>query len=129
MRMRSVLALCLISVTAYAESISPNEIEVIDGDTIRVAGETLRLVGFDAQETYRAQCPSELDLGRQAKLRLRALVAAGELDLERVACSCPLRTQGTRYCNHGRSCAVLKTHGEDIASLLISEGLARQFLC
>ena len=48
---------------------NPGQIEVLDGDTIRVAGETFRLVGFDAPETYRARCPSEHELGNRATSR------------------------------------------------------------
>jgi hypothetical protein len=34
-----------------------------DGDTIRVAGKTFCLVGFDAPETYQARCASEREHG------------------------------------------------------------------
>src|SRR5262249_54324097 len=51
----------LINAVASAP-IEPGQVEVLDGDTIRVAGETFRLVGFDAPETYRARCPSEREL-------------------------------------------------------------------
>ena len=54
-----------------------SQIDVLDGDTIRVAGETFRLVGFDAPETHRAQCPTERELGNRATFRLRQIVAAG----------------------------------------------------
>jgi endonuclease YncB( thermonuclease family) len=64
-----------------------NNVEVLDGDTIRIAGETFRLVGFDTPETYQARCPSESELGNRATFRLRQLVAVGDLDLERVACA------------------------------------------
>ena len=40
---------------ANASPLNPGQVEVVDGDTIRVAGETFRLVGFDAPETYRAR--------------------------------------------------------------------------
>jgi endonuclease YncB( thermonuclease family) len=73
---------------ANATTIESRQIEVLDGDTIRVAGETFRLVGFDAPETYQAQCPSERELSNRATFRLRQLVATGALDLERVACAC-----------------------------------------
>ena len=62
---------------ANASPINPGQIDVLDGDTIRVAGETFRLVGFDAPETYRAQCPAERELGNRATFRLRQIVAAG----------------------------------------------------
>jgi hypothetical protein len=53
------LAMALIAGLAYADPLALSDIYVVDGDTIRVAGETFRLVGFDAPETYRARCPSE----------------------------------------------------------------------
>ena len=56
----------LATVVAYAEPIQPGQIRVIDGDTIRAALATYRLVGFDAPETYRAKCPSERELGNRA---------------------------------------------------------------
>jgi len=80
--------LALVRSTAGAFPLDPNHVDVLDGDTIRVAGETFRLVGFDAPETYRAQCPSERDLGNRATFRLRQLMSGGGLDLERVACAC-----------------------------------------
>jgi hypothetical protein len=83
-----VLALAFAASMANASPLNPGQIEVLDGDTIRIAGETFRLVGFDAPETYRAQCPSERELGNRATFRLRQLVADGGLDLERVPCAC-----------------------------------------
>src|SRR5262249_26320414 len=58
-----------------ASPLDPGQVEVVDGDTVRIAGETFRLVGFDAPETYRARCPSERELGNRATFRLRQLVA------------------------------------------------------
>jgi endonuclease YncB( thermonuclease family) len=114
---------------ANASPLNPGQIEVLDGDTIRVAGETFRLVGFDAPETYRAQCPSERELGNQATFRLRQLVAEGGLDLERIACACRTGTEGTLRCNYGRSCGTLKARGQDVGTMLIAEGLARAYVC
>jgi endonuclease YncB( thermonuclease family) len=114
---------------AKATPIESGHIEVLDGDTIRVGGETFRLVGFDAPETYRAQCPSERDLGNRATFRLRQLVATGGLDLERVACACRPGTEGTPRCNYGRSCGILRAAGRDVAGVLIAESLARAFVC
>jgi len=114
---------------ASASPVDRNHVEVLDGDTIRIAGETFRLVGFDAPETYRAQCPSERELGNRATFRLRQLVADGGLDLQRVPCSCPTGTEGTPHCNYGRSCGVLRARGQDVGTLLIAEGLARLYVC
>jgi endonuclease YncB( thermonuclease family) len=127
--LRLALVLSLVASIANAAPIEPSQIEVVDGDTIRVAGETFRLVGFDAPETYRAQCPSERHLGNRATFRLRQLVAGGGLDLERVACACPTGTEGTPRCNYGRSCGVLRARGQDVGAVLIAEGLARVYVC
>jgi micrococcal nuclease len=114
---------------ANASAVDRNHVEVLDGDTIRIAGQTFRLVGFDTPETYRAQCPSERELGNRATFRLRQLVATGGLDLERVACACRPETEGTPRCNYGRSCGVLRAGGRDVADVLVAEGLARAFVC
>lgn len=118
----------LVSV-ANASSIQPGQVEVVDGDTIRVAGEKIRLVGFDAPETYRAQCASERELGNRATFRLRQIVAGGGLDLELVDCACRPGTEGTQRCNYGRLCGVLKARGKDVGELLIGEGLAHVYTC
>src|SRR5512133_3414649 len=114
---------------ANASPVDRNNVGVLDGDTLRIAGETFRLVGCDAPETYQARCPSERELGNRATFRLRQMVAGGGLDLEKVACACRPGTEGTMRCNYGRSCGVLKARGRDIGELLIGEGLARPYVC
>jgi hypothetical protein len=51
------------------------------------------------------------------------------LDLERITCACPTRTEGTPRCNYGRSCGTLKARGEDVGAMLIAERLARSVVC
>jgi len=126
---RFAIALAFAAQIANASPVDPGQVEVLDGDTIRVAGGTFRLVGLDAPETYRARCASERELGNRATFRLRQLVATGGLDLERVPCACRIGTEGTPRCNYGRSCGVLKARGQDVGSLLIAEGLARTYVC
>ena len=48
---------------ANASPVDQNNVVVLDGDTIWIAGETFRLIGFDAPETYQARCPSESESG------------------------------------------------------------------
>ena len=131
MSFRALFLLAILSVPAVAEPIDPDDIRVIDGDTIRVYHERpdVRLVGFNAPETRRAACEAERQLGAKATRRLRNLVRAGDLDFEYVACSCPPATQGTFVCNYGRDCGILKSHGRDVGAILIEEGLAVPFVC
>jgi endonuclease YncB( thermonuclease family) len=75
-RIAFFLAFFAAIANANASPVDRNQIEVLDGDTIRLGGETFRLVGFDAPETYRARCPSERELGNRATLRLKQIVAA-----------------------------------------------------
>jgi endonuclease YncB( thermonuclease family) len=120
--------LLTLPVVVRSESVSPQEIEVLDGDTIRDRGRIIRLVGFDA-ETQRARCESERSLGEQATARLRQLVAAGGVNLALVRCSCRPGTEGTRWCNRGRACGTLRVGGRDGGSILIAEGLAHPLVC
>jgi endonuclease YncB( thermonuclease family) len=115
---------------ALAEPIDAGSIRVLDGDTVAVAAATYRLVGFDApEEGTRAKCAGEAVLAVRATSRLRAIVAAGGLDLARIACACRPATEGTPFCNFGRLCAVLRSDGQDVAEIMIREGLAHPLVC
>jgi endonuclease YncB( thermonuclease family) len=125
----AVIALAL-AVPARAEPIDPAGVRVLDGDTIEAQGMVYRLVGFDAPETgRRAQRASEHEKGELAKARLVKLVAGGGLDLERVVCSCRPGAERTPACNDGRLCGTLRARGRDVGAILISEGLARRYVC
>jgi len=103
---------------------------VIDGDTVRWQGNSVRLVGFDTPETgNRARCQSERARGDSATARLRELVGSGTVKLDLVSCACAPGTAGTNSCNFGRSCGVLTINGRDAGQILIAEGLARPYHC
>ena len=103
---------------------------VIDGDTVRWQGRTVRLVGFDAPETGdRARCASERDRGDRATTRLRELITSGNVTVELVRCACPPAKVGTEACNFGRACGILTVNGRDAGDRLIAEGLARPYHC
>lgn len=128
----ALVAFALIApISTLADPIASHEFTVTDGDTIRVVGEKkgTRLVGFNTPETYRARCEQELAWGNLATNRLKELVATSSLDLEKVACACKPGTEGTKACNFGRSCGVLRADGRDVGEILISEGLAVPFVC
>jgi endonuclease YncB( thermonuclease family) len=126
----AIVALALGQVpTANADPIASTDIVVVDGDTIRVRDQLIRLIGFNAPETWRAACPAEQLQGDKATQRLRELVRGSGLDLTPVACACPAGTQGTPSCNYGRACGILKVDGRDVGKILIAEGLAVPFVC
>jgi endonuclease YncB( thermonuclease family) len=125
------LALSCIAAAATADPIQPGAIEIVDGDTVMVRGDTrhVRLLGFDTPETgFEARCAAERTVAAQATQRLRQIVAGGGLDLTIVPCKCWQR-RGTFNCNAGRYCGVLKAKGRDVSELMISEGLARPAQC
>lgn len=118
--------------TSASTQLSGRSIRVIDGDTVAVPGESrhIRLVGFNAPEVFSPKCNRELRLGQQATKRLRQLLtSAATVEYERVACSCKPGTEGTKQCNYGRLCGVLRVDGRDTGQILIAEGLAVRYQC
>jgi endonuclease YncB( thermonuclease family) len=115
-RILPVLA-ALLATAAVAKDIKPEELRVVNGDTVIADGHSYRLVGFDTPETAQAKCASERKLGYRASFRLRRIVAEGGLDLEPVKCS------------EGGACAILRAHGKNVAELMIGQGVARPFAC
>jgi micrococcal nuclease len=111
--------------------ITRGQFTVTDGDTIHTNGEAkgLRLVGFNAPETFKSKCARELELGNRATARLREIVAASNLELQRIPCACAPGTEGTDACNYGRKYGILLANGRDVGRTLISEGLAVPFAC
>ncbi|NOD78787.1 thermonuclease family protein [Ruegeria sp. HKCCD4332] len=90
----------------------------VDGDTIDHGDDRYRLVGFDAPETFRAQCDAEKALGLRAKDRLREIIQTnGQVELE-------INPEMDRY---GRLLATARVSGKEVGSILISEGLARPY--
>ena len=99
-----------------ASGIASTEINVVDGDAIRVRGRTIRLVSFDAPESGTfSRCSSERELADRARGSLKGLVAAGDLELRMVTCARRPGTEGMRECNYGRACGVLTALGRTLA--------------
>jgi endonuclease YncB( thermonuclease family) len=118
------------SMSNHTETLARRDVSVVDGDTIRANGRTVRLVGVDTPEMGpNARCARERELGARANARLRELIAGGGLELQHVRCACRPGTEGTSECNYGRACGVLKTKGRDVGVILINEGLARPYVC
>ena len=103
---------------AFSEAIQGSQIYVIDGDTIDIGGERVRLVGYDTPETYRARCDYERQLGNMATARLRDLIdGVKQVDLMLL----PGRDK------YGRLLGRLYVNRADVGGTLIGEGLARRY--
>jgi micrococcal nuclease len=90
---------------------------VLDGDTFRYRGDTIRIADIDAPETRDAKCPSERALGESAKSRLADLLGAAPFTLTGYG-----SRDRDRY---GRALRVVHQDGRSVGSVLVSEGLAR----
>jgi len=86
----------------------------IDGDTVEIAGETIRLIGIDAPEMGgRAACDAERQLAVTARIELAAFLTGGQWTIEREG--------EDRY---GRTLARILVGGEEAGEHLIAAGLA-----
>lgn len=88
---------------------------VIDGDTLRLDGVTIRVADLDAPEVgRRARCDRERDLGNAATAHARRIIAAA-----RSVTYTPLYRD--RY---GRTVARVQIDGTDMTNAMIQSGYA-----
>jgi len=85
---------------------------IIDGDTIRIGAERIRILGIDAPEMA-ARCDAERQLAEAAKSRLADLIRGQELNIRR---------NGTD--RFGRTLAYVRIGNGDVGEMLIRERLA-----
>lgn len=113
------MALALVALPApVAAQTVAGPARVIDGDTIEVAGERIRLFGIDAPELAQTctRDGAEWDCGRWARDRLRALLRGA-----RTVC------EGRGRDRYGRLVATCRADGQDLADRLVREGAAFAF--
>lgn len=93
------------------------DVRIVDGDTFTLAGERIRILGIDAPETHPPNCANEARLGEAATDRLRQLMAAAPLRIDR-------RGRDT----FGRTLARVNAGGVDVGAKLVAEGLAHVYV-
>ena len=103
----------LVPVPAIAETFDGRRTIIIDGDTIALGSERVRILNIDAPETRGSRCERELVMGFKAKERLAILLRAGWVDVD--------RDGQDRY---RRTLARLSVGGRDVGTILVREGLA-----
>ena len=119
----SSFLLSLIFVLSAANiPIHAASIRVVDGDTIVIDGEKIRIANIDTPETRRARCANERILGVIATNRVRDLLSGAEIGIVR---GDPL--DGRLQDRYGRTLAVISVNGKDLGEILIAEGLARRW--
>lgn len=88
---------------------------VVDGDTIWLRGQKIRIADIDTPEISSPRCPAELQRGRLATRRLVELLNTGPFMLE------PTDRAQDRY---GRALYRLTRGGTSLGDTLVGEGLA-----
>jgi len=96
---------------------TPTKTCVVDGDTLWLQGEKIRLEGFDTPEVSEPKCSSEKKLANQATRRLTALLNGSDWKLNR---------SGKKDRN-GRTLATITIRSKDVGDTLIAEGLAHDW--
>lgn len=106
----------LLTIIVCAAVCTAEPLRVIDGDTLAIGRETIRLLDIDAPETFKHRCPAELEAGRAAKVALEGLIAGQRVTIER---------HGTdRY---RRTLARITAPAGDVGAALLKQGYAIQW--
>jgi endonuclease YncB( thermonuclease family) len=95
-------------------TVDARKVYVIDGDTVAIARERIRVLGIDAPETREARCERERVAGYQTKARV--------VDLLRFGRSIDIHRQG--HDGYGRTLARIIVDGRDLGEQLVREKLA-----
>jgi Micrococcal nuclease (thermonuclease) homologs len=121
-RLLFLLALVTFTLPAAAQQFemcgSHRHTCVVDGDTIWLDGQNLRLQSYDTPEPYTDICggQAEVALARRASARLLELLNSNAFTVET-----------GRKDRYGRVLATIRIDGRDVGDILISEGLARRW--
>ena len=91
---------------------------VVDGDTLWLGGQKIRMADIDAPETHEPRCAQEQALGDRATRRLRELLNKGAVSLQ------PIDRDEDKY---GRKLRIVLVDGRSVGERLVDEGLARRY--
>ncbi|MXP47443.1 thermonuclease family protein [Altererythrobacter luteolus] len=91
---------------------------VVDGDTIWLKGQKIRIADINTPEVSSPDCPAERALGERATSRLTALLNKGGFRLRAID------RDEDRY---GRKLRIITRNGQSLGSILVNEGLAENW--
>lgn len=92
---------------------------VVDGDTIWMRGEKIRISDIDTPEMFSPRCASELALGQKAAYRLQVLLNAGPIEI--------IKAESRDRDRYGRLLREIHRNGQSLGDVLVSEGLAHRW--
>ncbi|MEI3807582.1 thermonuclease family protein [Agrobacterium sp. CCNWLW32] len=104
------------ALVCFSTACVPQQVVVIDGDTIIVRGEKIRILGINAPE-LKGKCREEGVRALRARSRLMALLEAAKIDIDR-----------SGFDRHRRTLATVSVGGRDVGDVLMREGLARKWV-
>lgn len=107
----TILAIAAVAVAIATPTLAG--VNILDGDTIKIDGQTIRIVEIDTPESYHPRCEAELVKAFEAKDRLRQLLDSGKVTFK--------PTGRDRY---GRTLAKVFAGGTNVGKTLIAEGHA-----
>lgn len=119
-------AIPLLSACAPVSDLRPSDVgvRVIDGDSLKINGENIRLVGFNAPEIRLSKCEYEKELGLAAKAKLQSIILQSKdvrLDFERK------KDGSLKRDKYGRLLAVFYADGRDVADIMTNARLAEYY--
>lgn len=119
-------AIPLLSACAPVSDLRPSDVgvRVIDGDSLKINSENIRLVGFNAPEIRLSTCEYEKELGLAAKAKLQSIILQSKdvrLDFERK------KDGSLKRDKYGRLLAVFYADGRDVADIMTNARLAEYY--
>jgi len=108
----------LLAATFSLCTSAPRTTCVVDGDTIWLNGEKIRIADINTPETHRPGCTFEKTLGNAATLRLVALLNDGPFELKKT---------GRNRDRYGRLLRTVTRNGASLGDQLVAEGLAERW--
>ena len=119
-------AISFLSACAPVSDLRPTDlgVRVIDGDSLKINGENIRLVGFNAPEIRLSTCEYEKELGLAAKAKLQSIILQSKdvrLDFERK------KDGSLKRDKYGRLLAVFYADGRDVADIMTNARLAEYY--
>lgn len=107
-----IIGFMALFVVLWTAPAAASDLRVIDGDTIHIGKEKIRLIDFDTPE-IRGKCDAERRLARLAKKRLQALLSQG------------YRIERTGVDRYQRTLARVWVGDEMVSTIMVREGYAR----